>query len=77
MLYVFRPGDVVEYRSVYRGRVRWAVPWQVIADGPRQLVLYVAPGVEGVSMGRDADGRYMDRRPSSEVDLVERFDAPL
>jgi Protein of unknown function (DUF402) len=61
MTVLFRPGDTIEYRSVYRGRVRWAVPWRVIADRPRQLVLYVEPGVQGVSLGRDADGRYMDR----------------
>jgi Protein of unknown function (DUF402) len=57
----FRPGDTIEYRSIYRGRVRWALPWQVIADTPRELVLYVAPGATGVSLGRDAHGRYMDR----------------
>ena len=66
MTAVFRPGDVVEYRSVYSGRVRWALPWRVIADEPRQLVLYVEPGVAGVSLGRDADGRYMDRWVSDD-----------
>jgi uncharacterized protein DUF402 len=63
----FLPGETIEYRSVYNGRVRWAVPWRVIADTPRQLVLYVAPGVQGVSLGRDAHSRYMDRWVSDDA----------
>jgi hypothetical protein len=56
-----RPGDVVEVRSCYRGRVRWAFPHRVIADDGEQLVLYLAPGTPGVWMGRDADGSYLER----------------
>lgn len=53
----------LDYRSMYHGRVRWAVPWRVIADNPQQLVL---PGVQGLSLGRDATGRYMDRWVSDD-----------
>src|SRR5512133_1400983 len=61
-----RPGDVVELRSKYRGRVRWAFPHRVVADDGDRFVLYLAPGTEGVSMGRDADGRYLERWMSDD-----------
>lgn len=61
-----RPGDFVEVRSVYRGRVRWAFPWRVVANDDELLVTYLAPGTEGVSMGRDGDGRYIDRWVTGE-----------
>jgi Protein of unknown function (DUF402) len=56
-----RPGDVVEVRSVYRGRVRWAFSHEVIADDGELLVLYLAPGAEGVHIEKDADGKYLER----------------
>jgi hypothetical protein len=56
-----RSGDVVELRSVYRGRVRWAFPHRVVADDGDVLALYLAPGTRGVWMGRDPDGRYLER----------------
>jgi hypothetical protein len=56
-----RPGEIVELRSMYRGRVRWAFPHRVVADDGDTLVLYLAPGAEGVWMGRDGDGRYLER----------------
>ena len=31
------------------------------SDDGQRFVLYLAPGAEGVSMGRDADGRYLER----------------
>jgi uncharacterized protein len=61
-----RPGDVIQVRSVYDGRVRWAFPWRVVADDGALLVTHLAPGSEGVSMGRDADGRYIDRWVTAE-----------
>jgi hypothetical protein len=61
-----RPGDFVDVRSVYRGRVRWAFPWRVVADDGELLVTYLGPGAEGVWMGRDADGRYVDRWVTDE-----------
>ena len=60
------PGDAVEVRSVYRGRVRWAFPWRVVADDRERFVLYLAPGSAGVSMGRDAAGHYLKRWVSEE-----------
>jgi len=56
-----RPGEFVEVRSVYGGRVRWAFPWRVVFDDGEQFGLHLAPGAEGVSMGRDPDGRYLER----------------
>jgi len=61
-----RPGDVVEVRSTYAGRVRWAFPHRVVADDGERFALYLAPGVEGVWMGRDPDGRYLERWMSDE-----------
>jgi Protein of unknown function (DUF402) len=40
--------------------VRWAFPWRVADDG-RELVLAIVPSAEGVWMGRDTRGRYLDR----------------
>ena len=56
-----RPGEIVEVRSVYGGRVRWAFPHRVIADDGETVVLYLAPGARGAWMGRDPDGRYLER----------------
>ena len=61
-----RPGDVVELRSLYRGRVRWAFPHRVVEDDGDRFAVYIAPGTEGVWMGRDPDGRYLDRWLSDE-----------
>jgi Protein of unknown function (DUF402) len=60
------PGELVEVRSVYRGRVRWAFPWRVAADDGELLVTYLAPGAQGVWMGRDGAGRYVDRWVTDE-----------
>jgi Protein of unknown function (DUF402) len=60
------PGEIVELRSVYGGRVRWAFPHRVVADDGERFVLYLAPGTKGVWMGRDADGRYLERWMSDE-----------
>jgi uncharacterized protein len=56
-----RPGEFVEVQSVYRGRVRWAFPHCVVFDDGGLFGLYLAPGADGVWMGRDADGRYLER----------------
>ena len=55
------PGDIVLVRSVHRGRVRWAVPHRYVATDEGRIVLYRAPGARGKAMGRDADGRYLER----------------
>jgi len=53
--------DRVLVRSVYRGRVRWAFPHRLVGEHDGRLALYLALGTPGVSMGRDADGRYLER----------------
>ena len=58
---LFQPGQKVQYRSVYRGRVRWLFPRRVIADDGQSLVLNIAPRATGVWLGRDSHGRYVDR----------------
>ena len=54
-------GDWILLRSVYRGHVRWAFMHRVIETGPDSLVVYLPPESPGASMGRDPDGRYMER----------------
>jgi hypothetical protein len=54
-------GDPVLLRSVYRGRVRQAFPFRFVAETDGRLVFYNGPGNAGLHMGRDADGRYLDR----------------
>ena len=61
------PGESIEVRSTYRGRVRWAFPHRVVEDDGDRFALYLAPGTEGVSMGRDPDGRYLERWMSEQV----------
>jgi uncharacterized protein len=61
-----RPGDVVQVQSVFRGRVRWAFPWRVVADDGTTLVTYLAPGTRGVTVGRDRDGKYVARWVTDE-----------
>jgi hypothetical protein len=56
-----RAGDVIEVRSVYKGRPRWGFPHTVVADDGARFVLHLAPGAEGYWMGRDPDGRYLER----------------
>jgi uncharacterized protein len=56
-----RPGEIVEVRSMYGGLVRWAFPHRVISDDGETFALHLAPGAEGVWMGRDPDGRYLER----------------
>jgi hypothetical protein len=58
---VFGPGDWILLRSVYRERVRWAFMHRVIDMDDNSLVAYLPPESPGASMGRDADGRYLER----------------
>ena len=54
-------GDPVLLRSVYNGRVRFAFSHRLaIVDGDR-LGFYGCPGTPGYWMGRDPDGRYLER----------------
>lgn len=56
-----RPGDPVLFRSVYRGRARWAFPLRFVAADGDRLALYLATGTRGVWMGRAANGQYLER----------------
>jgi hypothetical protein len=54
-------GDWILLRSVYRGRVRWAFLHRVLRTDGDSLVVYLPPESPGASMGRDPDGRYLER----------------
>jgi hypothetical protein len=58
---VWGEGDWILIRSVYGERVRWAFMHRVIAVRDDSLVVYLPPSSPGASMGRDPDGRYMER----------------
>ena len=58
---MWAPGDWILLRSVYRARVRWGFMHCVVESGPEALVVYLPPGSPGASMGRDRDGRYLER----------------
>ena len=55
------PGQAILLRSVYRDRVRWAVPHRSVAHDGDRLVRFRAPGAQGKWMWRDPDGRYLPR----------------
>jgi hypothetical protein len=42
-----RPGEPALLRSVYGGRVRWAIPHLVVDETPELAALYVPPGTRG------------------------------
>jgi hypothetical protein len=41
--------------------VRWCFPHRFVREHDGRLGLYCSPGTPGVWMGRDADGRYLER----------------
>lgn len=57
--HALRPGDAVLIRSVWRGRVRWAVPQRFVGTDEDRLVFYRAQGSQVKGMERDAEGRYL------------------
>lgn len=59
-------GEAVLIRSVYRGRVRWAMPHRFVGTDAGRLLLYRAPGATGKWMGRDPDGCYLERWAGDE-----------
>jgi hypothetical protein len=59
-----RPGDVVELRSIYRGKARWGFPTTVVEDDGRQIALYLAPGAKGYWI--PSEGRYLERWASGD-----------
>jgi hypothetical protein len=55
------PGGSVLLRGVYGDRVRWAFPHLFALEHDGRLGFFVRPGTPGVWMGRDPDGRYLER----------------
>ncbi len=47
MAALWQPGDTVLLRSVYRGRVRFAMPHRLVELTPERVALYVGPGTRG------------------------------
>jgi hypothetical protein len=58
---VWGEGDWILIRSVYRERVRWAFLHGVVQVDDGSLVVYLPPDSPGASLGRDPDGRYVER----------------
>lgn len=56
-----QPGDPVLLRSVFGGLVRWAFPHHFVGEDGGRLIFYRRPGNAGKQLGRNAEGRYLDR----------------
>ena len=67
-----QPGDPALLRSVYRGRVRWTFVHRFVCEESGRILLYCGPGNAGKTMGRDADGRYLERwaRGDEPIDAI-------
>jgi uncharacterized protein DUF402 len=63
-----RPGEIVEFRSVWDGVPRWRFPVTVVADDGDLLVTYLAPGAQGewIPRGADALERWLDPGADAE-----------
>jgi hypothetical protein len=70
-----RPGDPVLLRSVYRGRVRQGFPFRFVTERDGRLAFYCGPGHQGVHMGRDAEGRYLDRWVRGDAPIHHVWDS--
>jgi hypothetical protein len=62
---VWKPGDCVALRGIYRERVWSAQPGIVVKDSPEEVALAISPGVEcmvprGYSKGKKGDWRRWD-----------------
>ena len=53
-------GDVVLFRSIYGGHVRWCFPSRYAGDWEGRQGLYCQPGNRGKGMRRDDGGRYLE-----------------
>jgi hypothetical protein len=70
-----QPGDPVLLRSVYRRRVRQGFAFRYVAERDGRLAFYCGPGNEGVHMGRDADGRYLERWVRGDLPIHHVWDS--
>lgn len=55
------PGAPLLFRSVYDGSVKFAFSNRFVARDGDRLALYLAIGTRGFWLGRDEDGRYLER----------------
>jgi len=59
---MWKPGDIIVWRGIYRNRVWHAQPVIVVKDTPEELVVALLPGAEGVAPEGYADGKDRDKR---------------
>ena len=59
---MWKPGETVVWRGIYRGRVWHAQPMIVVRDTPGETALALLPGAQGVSPEGYADGKRADKR---------------
>ncbi len=45
---MWKPGDVIAWRGIFRGRVWHALPTIVVKDTPQQVILALTPGTVGM-----------------------------
>jgi hypothetical protein len=63
-----RPGEIVEFRSLWEGVPRWQFPMTVVADDGDLLVTYLAPGARGYWIPRGSDFRERWIDPGTEIE---------
>jgi predicted RNA-binding protein associated with RNAse of E/G family len=59
---MWKPGDVIAWRGIYRHRVWHAIPTYVVKDTLQELVLAVTPGTNGVVEEHYASGKKDGKR---------------
>jgi len=59
---MWKPGDIIVWRGIYRNRVWHAQPVIVVKDTPEETVVALLPGAKGVAPEGYADGKDRDKR---------------
>jgi hypothetical protein len=60
-------------RNVFRGRVTWAHSYLFAFAEGDLLAFAISPGTPGATLGRDGDGRYLDRVVAGEAPRANRW----
>jgi protein associated with RNAse G/E len=59
---LWKPGEVIAWRGIYRNRIWHAMPTMVVNDSPQELVLAIGPGAECMVEENYARGKKNGKR---------------
>jgi protein associated with RNAse G/E len=59
---MWKPGDVIAWRGIYRERVWHAIPTIVVKDTPQEIVLSLIPGTNCMLEENYAKGKNNGKR---------------